>query len=349
MTDLLPPELFPERPVRSDFNARGPSYAVRRLLTIMVLLLLVGAGLYWGLSGSTQTDPQDIPVIKADGTYKQRPEQPGGIDIPHQDVQVYRELDASRTDKAPVEHLLPPPEIPQVASPEQQGQTQPQAPSQNTGPEMLMTDKASVAPVPIAMTPQPAVAPSPAPAPQVQAVVAVPAPASVVPAPTSVPGVPKDAAIVLAAPNPVPTTVTSPSVVTPQGSGPVTAKTSSLVTATKPAVESLTIEKIIKDVDTPKAAKVAEMPAAVIVTGKSVTIQLASMPDQAAAEKDALRLQSKYASILGTTHLHVVRADLQARGIYYRIQGSAASEEQAREICASLKKSNTGCILVPSK
>jgi len=112
-----PPELFPQRPIRSDFG-RVPSYRLRRFMTICICLLLIGGILYRVLGGASSV-PGEIPTIKAEtGGWKQRPEQPGGIDIPHQDVEVYQALDAKDTTvKPPVEHLLPPPETPQASIP----------------------------------------------------------------------------------------------------------------------------------------------------------------------------------------------------------------------------------------
>src|SRR5580658_4513994 len=100
MTNQPPPELFAQRPVQSTFSKdsadrsvrmrRGPPYAVRRLITVSVLLLIVCGGLYWAFGNRMPAVPGEIPTIKAEGSYKQRPQQPGGIEIPHQDVQVYQ-------------------------------------------------------------------------------------------------------------------------------------------------------------------------------------------------------------------------------------------------------------------
>ena len=116
-----PPELFsPERPVRSDFarQSTGIPYVLRRLITLAVVVGLAAGGMYW-VWHHASSGPAEIPTIKADGTYKQRPDQPGGIDIPHQDVQVYHEIDGSaeaKTTVPPVEHMLPPPEEPNLSS-----------------------------------------------------------------------------------------------------------------------------------------------------------------------------------------------------------------------------------------
>lgn len=62
--------------------------------------------------------PAEIPTIKAEGSYKEKPDQPGGIDIPNQDVQVYHEIDGASAGagKPVVEHMLPPPETPMASA-----------------------------------------------------------------------------------------------------------------------------------------------------------------------------------------------------------------------------------------
>ena len=90
-----------------------------------ILLLVGGAGLRYLFNRPTPLRPGEIPTIVAEGPYKTKPEQPGGIDIPHQDVQVYQSLDSKDDVTPPVEHLLPPPETPQ----EQAALPGPQTPS----------------------------------------------------------------------------------------------------------------------------------------------------------------------------------------------------------------------------
>jgi len=229
------------------------------------MLIVCGGGI-WLWHKVFPFTPGEIPTIKAEGPYKQRPDQPGGIDIPHQDVQVYHEIDGSAAAgnaKPVLEHMLPPPEAPNVPPP---------APVQ----AITGADNAPAARVENL-------------APQRQAVVqttVTSAPAVVVPAPEPVPA---------AAPVVEPTVVANPA---------------------------------------PPAGK------------DGVVVQLASSQDRHAADGMARKLQNKYQAILGVAHLHVLRADLGAKGIFYRIQSQPLAEAQAKSICASLKKTNAGCLLV---
>jgi hypothetical protein len=281
-----PAELFAERPVRSEpARSGGLSYALRRLLTVAIIIFIIGGGVYWKFHNPTPTAPGAIPTIKAEGSYKQRPEQPGGIEIPHQDVQVYQALDNNPAAKPVVEHLLPPPEEPQAPAAVQNPVPAPGAPQvENLTPLPTPT----LAPV-IATT----VAPQPAPAPKAVAVVPVP----------------------VAAPKPQPVQAAQVQTIAPAPVAPV----------------PTSMDQVLKDV-----SKAASGPA----------IQLASIPDQAAAEAAMEKLQTKYAATLGSAHLRLVKADLGVRGIYYRIQSQPLPVDQANAICSALKNQKAACILV---
>lgn len=271
------PELFAERPVRSEFTRRGPSYAMRRRITVAVLLAVIGGGLYWKFGAIGPANPGAIPFIKAEGAYKQRPERPGGIDIPHQDVQVYRELDGNGAAKPVTEHLLPPPETPQAPASA--------APVQTTAHAVSTVESLAAPPA------KPDLAPTSPPAPAVATTV----------------------------------TPTTPAPAQPMQAVPAA--------TAKPAPK--TIEDVIKTVTAPGKA--------------GPVIQLASIPDRAAAQATLERLQVKYAGILKPDRLRLVKADLGEKRIYYRIQSSPLSAARAQDLCAALKQLKAGCIVVRSR
>lgn len=81
------------------------------------IILVVVSTLLWfifrWISGENTNNP---PIIAADTTpFKVRPENPGGMMIPHQDKLIYGRL--SQDTPQPVERLLPPPEQPMIAQP----------------------------------------------------------------------------------------------------------------------------------------------------------------------------------------------------------------------------------------
>ena len=384
MTNLLPPELFTEQPIQSDFARQSQSYAIRRMITVGVLLFMVGGGLFFAFRQSSSDNPSEIPLIKADGgSFKQRPEQPGGIDIPNQDVRVYQELDNKNGSKEQVEHLLPPPETPQIAA-TTPNVVQPPTTASERAVESLLPEKRQPVSIPTTVLP--------------------PAPATVVPIPVqppmveSPPAAPIQNAQLAAQPvlapaispvtSPVPVTKTAEAVpakdiqskdsqpkdiVLPGGGGvkvvgvkavpapqkimPSKKVVTTIASApriiaksapTKSAPRHLTIEEIIRESETEKPSGIAlgvPKKASVAPGGKGSVFQLASLPSQTEAQRTLQRIQSKYAGSLHGVSLRLVRADLP-KGTYYRVQGTASSEAAARTICADLKRHSAGCILV---
>ncbi len=103
---------------RPNPDAR-PGAQRRRLLApvLAVVGLMVFFAIVWfaWTSGQTTASEGGMPLIKADnGPVKMRPEQPGGMAVPHQDKLIYDRLKAETgsTEAAAVERLLPPPENP---------------------------------------------------------------------------------------------------------------------------------------------------------------------------------------------------------------------------------------------
>jgi hypothetical protein len=84
---------------------------------LAIIILVVASTLLWFLfrwaSGDNSSTP---PIIAADtAPFKVRPENPGGMMIPHQDKLIYGRL--SQDTQQPIERLLPPPEQPMAAAP----------------------------------------------------------------------------------------------------------------------------------------------------------------------------------------------------------------------------------------
>lgn len=75
-------------------------------------------------------------------------------------------------------------------------------------------------------------------------------------------------------------------------------------------------------------------------------VQLASVRDEAAARAEWKKLQATH-NVLGPLPLHVQRADLGERGVFFRIQGGPVSEAEAREVCKAVQsKTPGGCLVV---
>lgn len=367
MSPPPPPELFSDRPVRSDYVERGIPYAVRRFLTVLVLSSIVVGALYVGYKHFHREEPTEIPTIKADKVYKQRPEQPGGIEIPHQDVEVYHELDnTSEASKDQVDHLLPPPEVPQL-TPEASPVTAPVTSTPSTTPDLSTgvtptkpTEKSSpvedlLADVPTTPKIETTVAPQVSANPSVETPVANhEIPVTVSGATTSTVGSSLPPVQVLAPP-PAGDPVKAP---------PFPNKAVSLSSAPVPSTETAKPKEIgpaggivLSAINTESKPisdkKVTEDHPVALVENTSVkvpkgqaAVQLASFPNQAEGEKAVGRLQSRYAATLGDAKLRLVRANLGSKGIYYRIQSQPLPEARAVHVCSILRTMNAGCFLV---
>ncbi|MBT5264516.1 MAG: SPOR domain-containing protein [Rhodospirillaceae bacterium] len=100
-----PPPLLSEEPQRSG---RGLT------IFIAVFALLTFAGVVWYAydQGRQAGSEATAPIIRANANpSKVRPEQPGGMKIPHQNIKVY-ESGTERSGTSKVERLMPPPESP---------------------------------------------------------------------------------------------------------------------------------------------------------------------------------------------------------------------------------------------
>ena len=75
-------------------------------------------------------------------------------------------------------------------------------------------------------------------------------------------------------------------------------------------------------------------------------LQLGSVRSEDAARQEWERNKRKNTDLLGDLSATPIRADLGAKGIYYRIQTGPVSDPAAAErICNELKQRNIGCII----
>ena len=92
-----------------------------RLLLGIVVLAVVGIGAWKGagmLSGPAGSTGQDVPLFEASlDPFKHRPDDPGGLAVPNQNVTVYDTMDPDENADG-MEQLLPEPEEPIVIAPE---------------------------------------------------------------------------------------------------------------------------------------------------------------------------------------------------------------------------------------
>lgn len=91
------------------------------------------------------------------------------------------------------------------------------------------------------------------------------------------------------------------------------------------------------------AAPATETPAAAVTAGGYV-VQLAAFRDEPSARAEFKKLQKKYPALAGLS-ADIQRADLGAKGIYYRLRGGYMDKPKAAELCVSLKAQGQACFV----
>jgi hypothetical protein len=75
-------------------------------------------------------------------------------------------------------------------------------------------------------------------------------------------------------------------------------------------------------------------------------VQVSSQRSEAEAQSAFKELQAKYPGQLGNRQAMIHRADLGAKGTYYRAMvGPFGSAEQAASLCSSIKAAGGSCIV----
>jgi cell division septation protein DedD len=96
-----------------------------------------------------------------------------------------------------------------------------------------------------------------------------------------------------------------------------------------------------------KTARAAAPPLPTPANGRGYRLQLGSVRTPEAAKKEWDQLKSEQGDLLGSLGFTAERADLGARGIYYRIQGGPIADAAVAErSCNELKRRGVGCLLV---
>ena len=86
--------------------------------------------------------------------------------------------------------------------------------------------------------------------------------------------------------------------------------------------------------------------AAPAATGGGYAVQVSSQRSEEEAQSSFRDLQAKYPNLLGGRAPIIRRADLGAKGVYYRAMvGPFASADQATELCSNLKSAGASCLV----
>ena len=75
------------------------------------------------------------------------------------------------------------------------------------------------------------------------------------------------------------------------------------------------------------------------------SVQISSQVSEDAARADYNRQAQQYASVLGGRNAQIVRADIEGRGVFYRVRIPAGTKEEATRLCDSLKNVGGNCFV----
>ncbi len=170
------------------------------------------------------------------------------------------------------------------------------------------------------------------------------------------------ASVPAAAPPPTPEPAARPTTAEVLAARPPSPPPPALEAAVKKPIAAIKQKEAVKPkppAAKPKAEKKAATPAAKPETlmartaqpqkapAKFYRVQLAAVRTPERAREEWARLQKKHSALLGLLSLSLTRADLGAKGIFYRLRaGPLATQSAARGLCRELAKRKVGCLII---
>lgn len=326
----------PVHKVPDDLDFEETSSRMQIFFKIFALLGAVGfIAIIWYAynQGKTPEGTDQVPIVEADPSpTKVKPENEGGLVVPHQDIAVLNEGEEEVT----TERLLPPPEMPlPIPSPEEAELEQPEAPKMMEATEEVADG-------------------------ETENLLTLPEPPQIPPADPSDIDSPDTMEPVIVMEEPVEETVEEVMEAVEQA---VTETISNSELPPAPEAEATeVVEKQATEVEAKadvveapveteakqvaeEISAVEEKPNTAVATG-DYRIQLASVRTEAKAQAGWENFTKKHKSILGSLSLHIEKADLGAKGIYYRIQAGEMPKSKATSLCSALKSQGTDCLVV---
>ncbi|SMF14210.1 Sporulation related domain-containing protein [Tistlia consotensis] len=316
-------------------------------LVIAFFALAAFAGIVWYAYewGVGDVEPEHLPVVQApSGAIKEKPAEPGGLEVPYTDSAVLNRDGSEKPSK--VESLLPPPEEP-VAVPKAPEPKPAPAPEQKPA----MTEPAQ---------PEAGKAMTEA-APAGQHAEVPPAPGVGLTRPSELPELPKPATQAAKSEPAKPAETVAPEAKAPEAKAPEARAPEARaaaepmpekpVEAPKPVAEAPPAPPVAaKEVapsptEAPKAEAAKPAAAAAEVKPGSWVVQLAALRKESEAKAAWSEMQAKHKDLLGAMTLQLDRADLGDRGVFYRVQtGPLPNRATALDLCAQLKAAGQACI-----
>ncbi len=358
MTSYVAP---PSDPLRQSTTANSKIVLPRLIRLSAMALALAGVAAFGVIVYSAYQSPkapEDVPLITADNSpLREKPAEAGGMEVANRDSTIYSQLDdKSQRSVGGLERLVPPPEQP-VAGPALNPavpgtMADPRRP--DGSPALTSDEIRALQQQRHALRGQGGDAGEVAVQQLSSAATNLPPGAaqghlSTVPTERLEPAAP--AQKIASAPvvtNNTASPLEEDQVAAQAATSPIP-EVSAAPTAAAPVVQSAPV--VLAPQETKREAVKAPAPAPVAaarpVTGSATRmVQLGAVRTEEAAKAEWRRLQTKFRNQLGNLTVNVQKADLGARGIYWRIQGGPVSEAESKSICDALKAAAQSCISV---
>ncbi len=312
-------------------NPVGRRWGIPALIAWVTLSAFAGALWFAYEQGVRRGMETGFPLVRADdGPVKIRPDDPGGLEVPHRDKRIYERMAGG--DEAPPEEearLRPEPEQPVT----REALLASSAAEEGDAAGTTAAAEATAAPVP---PPPEATGSASGSSP--------PAPAAAEPEPETAEASASEPPAAEAAPPPPP----PPSA--PAETKEKPARKASVAPPPPPSAPAETKEKPARKASVappPRQAVASRTEASGRANRSRPRIQLGSYRSAEEAERGWKRLSAREKPILGDLDPLVARADLGDRGIFYRLQaGPFESVKAARAACARLERRKLGCLVV---
>lgn len=354
-----------DAPEGESFDEIYQSDGLRWMSVVVVLLVVFGffslAWYAWRTNTRQATEEGELVVVEADTSpYKEQPEDPGGMQFPHQDKDVYNKLVAGEKESATDDRLLPPPEEPmterQITA--QHGEPTASWINKRLHPEGEAVDTLEDGDKPSLEVVEAAPEEAAKPEPQKEAVVEKEAAPEKVDAKEEVkeavkekpkaeptPEADKKRHEEVKAQTEVHAYVPPKPVVKPW----MPKEPAKPVEQAAPAVDPIVAqaEKFAEEKQPPIVQAVKKETPAVTpppATG-GVEVQLAALRSHAEAETVWQKLSVKHGDVLGGKSHRIVSAEIPGKGTYYRLRVSTGSAAAAKSLCASLSSRNQACMV----
>lgn len=366
---------YPEPPTgpQEDMRSLEPQQPRKGLVIACVLLgvAALGIGAIVGLRGmsgpSGGAGSGEVPIVRAEtGPAKVQPQNPGGVEIPNQNKQIYERtpepkpadtrvvtreeqpMDVQATARAAARVILPPPGTPASSTPavEPSG-----TPANGNGGQLASVPPAGANPQAanpqaalgeprrvrtISVRPDGTIAPSPG----STTVASLPPVAPTAPAPRPVVAPPVSSQPVASEP-----VSSQPPPAQPVATAPRAAPPRPAAPAPTPAAPER-VQTAAASPSAPVSLRPAAAPAAApAATGSGFMVQLGAPGSEAEARSSFASLQRRYADQLAGESPTIRRADLGNGRTVYRLRVGPFSSEDAAQKCEALKAAGGQCFV----